>query len=264
MIPHELIIIGGGASIKEGISLGLHDKLQNRFTCGLNYVYKFFNCTYHCFVDKDFYNSKKQKDNISKLPLIIGKSGGYTPMNNTIDLPTATRYFRDLKGGTYSPDLTGIFALSLGIYLINSGVIYLLGYDFGGFHIKNIEDERLTIKTKDILKLDKHKRPLTHFYQEEFNHRGTGKVSYYNAKNRPRDKFMPFIKDKENKRKIKIYNVSPNSRIPSNIIEKIGYKDFFERLEAERAKGEQRHSETDSNHIEQDELRKEIRKKLNS
>lgn len=252
MIPNELIIIGGGASIKKGLTLGLHDTLRNRFTCGCNYAFNYFkDCTYHTFVDRDFYNKKGQ--DLSKLPLIIGKSGGYTPMANTIDLPTATRYFRDLSGGTYSPDLCGLFALSLGIYLIDKGTIYLLGYDFGGYHKSNIEDKPLTMADKSILALDTHKRPLTHFYQGERNHRGTGKVSFYNAKNRPRDKFMPFVKNKENKEKIKIYNVSPTSRIPNEIFEKISYETFFEKLEAS-CDGRCIHNE----------WRQLIRKKLNS
>ena len=252
MIPNELIIIGGGASIKEGLSLGLHDKLKDCFTCGLNYAFNYFTCTYHCFVDKDFY--KKQQPNLAKLPLLIGKSGGYNPMANTIDLPTATRYYRNLQGGTYSPDLTGLFALSLGIYLIDTGTIYLLGYDFGGYHTSNIEDTPLTMANKDILALDPRKRPITHFYQGDFNHRGIAKTSYYNAKKRPRDKFMPFIKDKTNKEKIKIYNVSPTSRIPNEIFEKIDYKTFFEKLDT-GCDGKCNH-----NMIE---IRKSIRQKLN-
>jgi len=171
MIPNELIIIGGGASIKKGLSLGLHDTLRNRFTCGLNYGFNYFkDCTYHCFVDRDFY--KKQKPNLSKLPLIIGKSGGYNPMNNTIDLPTATRYFRNLSGGVYNANLTGVFALSLGIYLMDAGNIFLLGYDFGGFHTSNIDDAPLTMKNKDILALDSHKRPCYSEDTEVFTNQG--------------------------------------------------------------------------------------------
>ena len=242
----SLIIIGGGASVKEGLELGLKDKLKDKFTCGLNYAYKYFdNCTYHCFVDKDFYT--KQSHELAKLPLIIGKSGGYNPLPNTIDLPTATKYTRDLQGGTYSPELTGLFALSLGIFLIDVGTIYCLGFDFGEFHTKNIEDRPLTLNDKPILKYDSHKKLMTHFYQGEFNHRGIGKTSYYNAKNRPRDKFQCYTKET----KVKIYNVSVNSRIPSTILEKISYKTFFEKLG-----GNGRCS-----HIE---ARKEIRSKLNA
>ena len=88
---------------------------------------------------------------------------------------------------------------------------------------------------------------MTHFYQGEFNHRGIGKTSYYNAKNRPRDKFQCYAKET----KVKIYNVSVNSRIPSTILEKISYKTFFEKL---GGNGRCNHSEA----------RKEIRSKLNA
>jgi len=243
---NSLIIIGGGASIKEGLELGLKDKLKDKFTCGLNYAYKYFdNCTYHAFVDKDFYT--KQRPELQKLPLIIGKSGGYSPIPNTIDLPTATKYTRDLKGGTYSAELTGIFALSVGIFLVDVGTIYLLGYDFGEYHTKNIEDKPLTQENFDTVTYDNHKRLITHFYQGEFNHRGIGKTSYYSHKNRPRDKFSVYAKET----KVKIYNVSENSRIPSKILEKISYETFFEKL-----RGDGR-----CNHNEQ---RLFIRKKLNS
>ena len=252
MIPNELIIIGGGASIKHGINLGLHRHIQDRFTCGLNYSYKYFtNSTYHCYVDRDFYS--KQYSELASLGLIIGKEHRDKVNPNTITLSTATKYYRNLQGGVYSPELAGLFALSLGIYLIDVGTIYLLGYDFGEYHTKNVEDARITEETKNIVAKGDHKRILTHFYQDKgFNHRGIGKTSYYNAKNRPRDKFMPFIKDEENKKKIKIYNVSPTSRIPSEIFEKINYSLFFEKLETTGGR---------CNHIE---LRKEIRSKLKS
>ena len=224
MIPNNLIIIGGGASVREGIELGLWDKIQDKFTCGLNYSYKYFDSTFTAFVDKDFY--AKQRPELQKLPLIIGKSGGYNPSPNTIDLPTATRYTRDLQGGTYCASLTGIFALSLGIFLVDVGTIYLLGYDFGEYHTKNIEDKPLTQENFDTVTYDNHKRLITHFYQGEFNHRGIGKTSYYSHKNRPRDKFSVYAKET----KVKIYNVSENSRIPSKILEKISYKTFFEKL----------------------------------
>ena len=38
----QIIIVGGGTSIKEGISKGLWSKLDNKYTFGLNYSYKYF------------------------------------------------------------------------------------------------------------------------------------------------------------------------------------------------------------------------------
>ena len=245
----ELIIIGGGASIKEGMSLGLKEKIKDKLVCGLNYSYKYFpDSTYHCYVDKDFY--EKQILELQKLPLIIGKEHCQNTLPNTITLPTATRYYRDLSGGVYSPDLVGLFALSLGIYLLDIGTIYLLGYDFGEIHHKNIEDSEIDrFKLKEISEVDVHKRWITHFYQGDFEHRGIGKTSYFHCKGRATNKFTPFIQDKKN-RDIKIYNVSPNSRIPSSVFEKIDYFTFFSKLSPQI--------------YNQSDIRKEIRLKLNS
>ena len=244
----QLIIIGGGASINEARPLGLAEKIKDRFTCGLNYAYRYFDCTYHCYVDRDFYD--KQRIELAKLKLIIGKEHGKKSLSNTINLSTATRYFRDLQGGVYSPDLCGLFALSLGIYLLDEGTIFLLGHDFGEIHKENIEDKEINrIELNKISELDNKKRYITHFYQGDFEHRGIGKISYYHSKNRARNKFSPYIEDKKN-RNIKIYNVSPNSRIPSNIFEKIDYNTFFKKLDEKR--------------YNQDELRLMMRKKLNS
>ena len=37
--PSQLIILGGGTSIKEGIEKGLWDKIKNRFVIGTNYSF---------------------------------------------------------------------------------------------------------------------------------------------------------------------------------------------------------------------------------
>jgi len=246
---NELIIIGGGASINEARPLGLEEKIKDRFTCGLNYVYRYFDCTFYTYVDKDFYD--KESSGLSKLKLIIGKEHRINVLPNTITLPTATRYFRDLQGGVYSPDLVGLFALTLGIYLLDKGTIYLLGYDFGEARTENHEAKSINELSnhQKFTSKDARGRFITHFYQGDFEHRGIGKTNYYNARNRARNKFLPYIQDKKN-RDIKIYNVSPNSRIPSNIFEKIDYNTFFSKL--------------DTNKYDQNELRSYIRRKLNS
>lgn len=246
---NTLIIIGGGASIKEGLKLGLKEAIKDKFTCGINYSYRYFPSTYHCFVDPLFYTDNQT--DLSSLPLIIGKSGGYIPMNNTIDLPTATQYTRNLSRGTYSPDLGGIFALSLGIFLLDVGTIYLLGYDFGEYRKENVENEAEFLQDlkrfHKITEQDDRKRLITHFYQGELNHRGIGKTSFYHSRNRARDKFSVYSKEE----KIKIYNVSPTSRISEELIKKMDYDTFLKRLEpVERC-----------NQIE---TRKMIRSKLNA
>lgn len=245
MKPNELIIIGGGASIKEGIEKGLWNKIDRRFNFGLNYSYKYFKSTVQIYVDDKFY--EKQRLELVKLPLIIGKTHQMHVESNTITLSTGTQYFRNLSNGVYSPDLCGLFALSLGIYILDKGTIYLLGYDFGELRKKNLEEPVTDPKTfEENTERDKRKRLITHFYQGDFEHRGVGKTSYYHSKNRVRSKFKVY----KNEKKIKIYNVSPNSRIPSDLIEKINYNTFFKKL-------------NNTGH-DQSELRKFIRKKLNA
>lgn len=237
----QLIIIGGGTSKKEGLSKDLWSKLNGKLTFGLNYSYKCFKSTVQMFVDELFYN--EQHKELKTLSLIIGKFHkhiicykckgqkpmikscnhcnklGYIPkFSNTIMLKDTINYNRNLKKGVYKSALVGLFALSIGIYLLNEGdEIYLLGYDFG-----NLNNNR-----------DKKGRLFTHSYQGELEHRGIGKVSYYNSagkikgKIRADEDFGVFADEK----KIKIYNVSPNSKI--NIFEKIDYDTFFNKLDKE-------------------------------
>lgn len=206
----QLIIIGGGSSRKDGVDTGLYSKLNNKFTIGLNHIYKFFDSTCLMFVDNDFYTDNIE--NMNKLPLIIGKvHDRIKPMTNLITLKTTTKYTRDLTKGVYKNALVGLFALSLGIYLLDEGEIFLLGFDQGEI---------------DKDKKDSKSRLITHCNQDELKHRGLGKVNYYHGKNRAERDFSVYIEEK----KIKIYNVSPKSRIPDTVFEKITYQKFYEML----------------------------------
>ena len=49
--PTQLVILGGGASMKEGISKGLWNKLKDRFTLGINYSFNWFKSTLQTYVD---------------------------------------------------------------------------------------------------------------------------------------------------------------------------------------------------------------------
>lgn len=215
--PSQIVIIGGGKSINEGISKGLWDKLKGKWTIGLNYSYKYFKSTIQCFVDDLFYKIGdkglppeeriKHEQALEKLPLIIGKfHNGLKYHSNTIPLDCKPKYDRDIKKGIYKESLVGLFALSLAIYLLDDGEIFLLGYDFGG------------------IGKDKRNREITHFYQGKIEHRGIGKVNYYYAKNRAKDNFAPY----EQEKRVKIYNVSMESRIPT--FPKISYEEFFSKL----------------------------------
>ncbi len=211
--PTQLIIIGGGSSIQEGISKGLWSKLKNRWTIGLNYSYNFFDSTVLCYVDGDgqFYSKESKNEKFQNLLLIIGKEhNNLKVLPNTIALKTNdAKYYRDVKLGCYKSSLVGLFALSLAIYLLDEGEIFLLGYD-------NSAQEK-----------DNKNRPNTHFYQGEIEHRGIGKINYYGGKDRAKRDFGVYKGEK----KVKIYNVSLDSKIPGDIFEKISYDEFFKKLD---------------------------------
>ncbi len=203
--PNQLIIIGGGTSIREGIEKGLWDILPGKFVIGTNYSFNYHTATIQCYLDNKFFQEEKEK--LKTLPLIVTKTHQKNQLNNQITLKLNSKGTRDLKNGVYKGSLTGIFALSLSIYLLDVGEIFLLGYDFGAQG-----------------KGDKG-RQLTHFYQGKLNHRGVGKVNYYHTSGRAERDFLPFTKEK----KIKIYNVSMNSKI--NTFKKISYDEFFKKLD---------------------------------
>lgn len=206
----QLIIIGGGTSIKEGIYRKLWKKLDEKFTVGLNYSFRYFPVpTFQCYVDKLFY--EKQTQNMKYLPLIIGNYfKNLKTLSNTIMLKNSSKYNRDISKGCYKSSLCGLYALSLGIYLLNKGEIYLLGYDYSDNGMK-----------------DNKKRLITHFYQGDIQHRGIGKVNYYKTKGRAEKDFGVY----KNEKKCKIYNVSMNSKI--NTFPKISYDQFFKMLSME-------------------------------
>jgi len=216
----EIIIIGGGSSIKEGLSLCLKEKLEGKCVFTINYAYKHFPHTCLLFGDKDFYVKTKNKDNprtrpdiyeeLAKEPLIF-----YTEINNglkkfimpnTYGLLNGEIYNTNpLKLGFYKHFLTGIWAISLAQFIMDyKGTIYLLGYDW-------------TKKPKGKEKTE------THYYtKEEINHNGIGKYQVYTSHN-PSNYF-----DKFKEPNIKIYNVSPNSNIKE--FEKIDYPTMFNKL----------------------------------
>ena len=226
--PNQLIIIGGGHSLKEGIDKGLWNRLKGKFTIGLNYSYNFSNSTILCYVDGSgqFYDEERKKEKFQKLPLIIGKKPGDIKIlpNTTILKMNDVKYFRDIRLGCYKSNLVGLFALSLGIYLLDEGEIYLLGYDYGAIG-----------KAKDG-------RALTHFYQNQIKHRGIGKVNYFDTIGRADKDFGVY----QNESKVHIYNVSLESKITT--FPKLSYAGFFEKL--------------DNKQYNQEELRHSIKEKL--
>lgn len=236
MIPKECIILGGGASIKEGLSLGLKERIKNKFVITCNFAFLYFDSTFNTFLDKRFYEGKIDKNyptlvneeflnKLKSLHLIVG---GYSKKfseiyPNTILLKLDEKNNnkeKSLKNGFYRGNLTGIFTLAIASYLLDyKGKIFLLGFDWTKGTQQNPE-------------------PETHYYSnKEINHHGQHKTSVYKTTD-PEKHFTKFLDTN-----LKIYNVSLQSNI--NCFEKISYEKMFEIMNKEK--------------INQEELRKEIR-----
>ena len=220
MIPKQAIIIGGGASIQDGIALGLKEKLQNKFVVACNFAWHHFTNTFTIFLDNKVwtghllgkdnpYIDTKHVEIIKQQKLLVAsdRTKIKNPPANMIVLKKGNKYNREksLTEGFYVGHFTGIFALSVVSFLMNyTGQIFILGFDW----TKQPKDGSI---------------PITHYYKEaEINHRGQHRVNNYNTMN-PDDKFKYFLEPN-----LKIYNVSPNSNI--KVFEKINYKTMFELL----------------------------------
>lgn len=252
--PSQCIIWAGGTSIAPEVET-LKSKLQGKFVIGCNWMFKDLTPTILCFLDRPHFYELAYND-IKDLPLIIGDclpihSDKFPLHKNTKIIKKNTSvYTRDCSQGIYCGALTGIYALSLAIKLLDIGEIFLLGMDFSGkpsdkpleiqlgnkkfkanYETEVLDDSEVRrLKQKFdfrslfnfIKKDDKIERVITHYYQGDKTreHRGEGLVNYYVSKN-PDEVFKPF----ENETKIKIYNVSPNSAI--NTFQKIDYPTFY-------------------------------------
>jgi len=192
---NQIVIIGGGKSINEGLEMGLYSRLNKTLTIGCNYAYKFFKPTVNAIVDIDTY--EKNRNTLQHTLTTCH----YANLDEPQRFPEAywlpsTKDYANIKdsGKVYNPILVGIWAISLAIHLIkNSGTIYLLGYDW-----------------------TKRKEGNTHFYQGQIEHNGINKTDFYDMQN-PDTWFKPFLNEKF----VNIYNVNPNSNI--NTFKKINY-----------------------------------------
>jgi hypothetical protein len=215
----QLIILGGGYSIKEGIEKGLWDKIKGRDVWSLNFAYEVmpFLPTKELWIDINFF-----KNHISELQTLsnLGVKLGAKAHSQYNDIPEIIQYHtsRNLKdyneinkGKVYfigQKGLCGFLGLSVGLSELYNE-IYLLGYDFGttGLNDKN-----------------------THFYQENtsIHSVGIGRPDIYRDEN---NIVIPEVKDFEVYLKeinTKIYNVSLNSNI--QCFEKLSWEDFFKKL----------------------------------
>lgn len=247
MLPKQLVILGGGASVRpywdgEYKDKGLFTLLPKLFSCGLNYSYKFVESTVYSAVDEKFFNENYKE--ILNLPLYISKlhTTVFQPaLGKCYFFPSSWHYDRECYGGIYTSTLAGLFALSLFIKIMDEGEIFLLGYDYGP--TRDAEGKPL---------VDNFGRPFSHWYQGKVEHRGIGKINWYTSTHEDPKKKGERITNAQrefgvyaSESKVKIYNVNPQSAIDT--FEKISYEQFFTKIET-----------TEHN---QDEIRKELEMK---
>ena len=246
---NRAIIIGSGASVKDGLLLGLNDYLANEVTFGINEAVKFVDCTAYTWGDwtcyRDRFDLYKEKELvIGKHDMHVGRTiEGATPcpkQDDLVLLKGSGVFFGQagLEKGLYFR-LTGTFTLHLAIEL-GFKFIFLLGFD-----------------NREI-------NGFTHFYEGiegagQFrdyegqptcgvgkNERGEYRTSAYNHDQNGIDQIWhPF---ETAFGRTMIYNVSPQSRITT--FKKIDYLTMFELLKKYPA------------NVNQDVTRHIIRKKL--
>lgn len=215
---NEIIIVGGGQSISQDTSKPLLDAhLSNRCVILTNYAYRYFKGTFLAFIDRDFYKTRDINEHpdiyeeLSNLPMIVGvNTNGIEEFKhkNTI-LLDKKKIFTGSPG-----ELTGIFALSLALKIINRpGCIFLLGYDWTRRNRAKLDEKPYTGYTDNSI----------HFYNKEIKHSGIGRVGYYENHN-PDKCFDIFQKERD----VDIYNVSLESNI--NCFEKISYEQMYLQL----------------------------------
>jgi len=204
----KTILIGGGASVKEGIQLGLWEQIKNEDVWSINFAY--WTMPYlpqrEIWVDISFF-----KSNMNSLYELASKGVSCYAKKHTIyaDMPEICTYDTTREQGTEKLfigrlGLSGFFALQLAV-LEQRSPIYLLGYDFRDLNNK------------------------THYYQDDLVTTSVGvghKELYINKDGSPKDTVKDFDIFQNNQSKI--YNVSPHSHITT--FERIDYPTFFNHL----------------------------------
>ncbi|KKN07092.1 hypothetical protein LCGC14_1070600 [marine sediment metagenome] len=220
----EVILLGAGDSITEGLEKGLWNKIKDKEIWSLNSMFKImpYIPTRQIWVDRTFFiksSGEIQQLHKKGVELHCKKHNYYAFIGDMVKQYDAVRereFFKDNKIGDVSHvyfgghGLVGIFALSIAIRE-KYEVIYLLGYDWGSISI----DQRKTHCYQDKIK--------------ELNIYSTGAGNpeiYINTDGTPNK----WIKDWEvfEKEETKIYNVSPLSHI--NNFQKLNYEEFFEKI----------------------------------
>lgn len=212
----SVILIGGGASVKEGIALNLWEQIRNQEIWSVNYA--FMTMPYlpvkEIWCDRCFFT-----ENQHKLEALSQQGVQCVAKQNTLydSIPEIKQYHwtRDYYYGTIDKPLflghmglSGNFALSLAVAL-EYDTIYLLGYDYGTDSLKNQN---------------------THYYQGELSttSHGVGNSSIYMSETGVKKEVNYY--DYYLASKSKIFNVSPTSNIKS--FEKLSYPQFFDLIKS--------------------------------
>ena len=215
----ELILIGGGYSIKEGLEKGLWEHIKGKTIWSLNFAFEKmpYLPTREIWVDQVFYVTNMDK--LFKLKEqgveLVSKTNTKSKHINEIVKYDANKevegIYDEKKKAIFSGGLglVGVFSLSLAIKEGYNN-IYLLGYDFGTPTLKNKK---------------------THFYQDELKVRssGIGNPSIYlkgTGDGTPKKHVEDFERYLDYD--VKIHNVSMISNIP--YFKKIEYSEFFRRI----------------------------------
>lgn len=214
-IKKEVIIVGGGNSINEGIETGLWDKIKGKEIWSLNFAFKAmpYLPTREVWVDTTFWrNNIKELENLHKQGVICHckENDRYNYIKEIIQ-HTTTRMPNKKEEENYvfagTMGLCGMFALSLAVKEKYER-IFLLGYDWG--------------TTQGSTQ--------THFYQGKqgivYQSSGVGRPEVYiqhNQQPKPTVKEFDRYKDYQ-----EIYNVSLTSHIDT--FKKLSYMEFYEKI----------------------------------
>ena len=210
MDKKEVIIIGGGASIEEGIKTDLWEKIRGKEVWSLNFAFRAmpYLPTRELWVDTTFYrNNIADLERIHKLGVACHtrKNDRYNGIPDIIQHET-TRNIQEKDKKIYlcPMGLCGMFALGVAVQE-KYEQIYLLGYDFGTNSLGNTH---------------------THFYQDtkmDYQSSGVGRPSVYlQSNNHPKRDANEFGLYAE---RGGIWNVSVNSHIIA--YPRISYEEFY-------------------------------------
>lgn len=218
----QVILLGAGSSVKEGIRMNLFEKIKDKNVWSLNFAYLTlpFLPRRQLWIDASFFNN-----NIDSLQELSRKGVGMYAKYHTrqarisdihqYQVTKERKYYQGKEGISKNllfigeMGLTGIFALSLAI-AEGYGVIFVLGFDFGGVIPGSNQ---------------------THYYQNDIQviSAGVGRPEIYlNKQGMVRNEVKDFEVFAREETDVKIYNVSPQSNIP--YFEKIDYETFFNKI----------------------------------